>query len=79
MNIKLIAVAVAAFVAGHDIAITLANRRAEKMQADLDINERADIALRWYHIGGTIALSDKNAVKEAYDTHFPSTPAHTDN
>ena len=79
MNIKLIALVAAAFVAGHDIAVTRLNRRAEKLQAHLDTNERAEVALRWYHVGGEMALSDKNAVAEAYAKHFPTPPSHTMN
>lgn len=78
-KLKLIALVAAAFVAGHDIAVTRLNRRAADMQANLDINEKAKVALRWYHVGGEIALSDKNAVAEAYAKHFPPAPMHTEN
>lgn len=71
---KLIALVAAAFVAGHDIAVAYANRRAANLQANLDLNEKADVALRWYHVGGEMALSDKNAVAEAYAKHFPTAP-----
>jgi len=74
MNAKLIAIATVAFVAGHDIAVTMANRRVNKMQADLDQVEKASLALHWFTLGHKIALEDKDAVRVAFSKHFPPTP-----
>lgn len=79
MNAKLIAAALVAFVAGHDIAVTRLNRRAAKIQSNLNTEEKAGIMLRWFHAGREVALADKDAVAEAYAKHFPSAPAHTVN
>lgn len=70
MNAKLIAAALVAFVAGHDIAVTRWNRRAAKTQSNLNTEEKAGIMLRWFHAGREVALADKDAVAEAYAKHF---------
>lgn len=79
MNAKLIATALVAFVVGHDIAVTRANRSASKIQSNLTTEEKAGLMLRWFHAGREVALSDKDAVAEAYAKHFPTAPAHTAN
>lgn len=79
MNAKLIAIATLAFVAGHDIAVTRANRRAAKIQSNLTNREKLDVMLRWFHAGHDVALDDKEKVAKAYAKHFPSAPNHTVN
>jgi hypothetical protein len=78
MNIKLIAIAIAAFLAGDAVGTVRANR-AYRIHLDEDILSNSRTALRWFDIGRTNALNDKAAVAEAFNSMHPAPPAQTQN
>lgn len=79
MKLKLAAAATIAFVFGHDLAVTRANRRMDSYTTNLDTAEMSELALRWFKAGREVSLEDPAAVAAAYARHFPTPPMHTQN